>query len=90
MSSSCWSSVLAIFGVGAAADDSPAGEAAAEAAPLRRRLLAGETAAASDREVEGHLAEEVRALERAVAAAVPIDIKNTSEQFKAETIVCAA
>ncbi|KQK09245.1 hypothetical protein BRADI_2g46890v3 [Brachypodium distachyon] len=62
---SCWSSVLAVLGGGRAATT---GEEDAEPT-LRRRLLAEKAAAVSEAEALENLEEEVRALERALAAA---------------------
>ncbi|KAK3140465.1 hypothetical protein QOZ80_5AG0401470 [Eleusine coracana subsp. coracana] len=69
MLSSCWSSALAVLrGDGSAADEMDMDEEG-QVAALHRRLLAGWVAAASEKEEERNLAEEVRALERALAEA---------------------
>uniref|UniRef100_A0A0D9WDW5 GTD-binding domain-containing protein n=1 Tax=Leersia perrieri TaxID=77586 RepID=A0A0D9WDW5_9ORYZ len=66
MALSCLSSVLAIIKGPTAGE---AEEVATRDALLRRRLLVGETAAATEREAAANLEEEVAALECAVAAA---------------------
>src|SRR5438128_1969056 len=63
MLASCWSSVMAVL------RDGSADEAAGRAAALHRRLLAGWAAAASEKVEARNLAEEVRALESALAEA---------------------